>query len=202
MPIVPWYQGEETVTATVTQETSEGVTVSTASLLLDPNDEVLVEQLSPQMGFGGEEQVQISISGGVLPSLVHDTTMPLFLITTTPPSQTSDEDEHLVEMSASEGLTLTWERGVEDVSYHVLQTGSHEEGDRRYSLYCEFDSTLGQGHIDASLLGHLPDGQLFKTITARRDEVEVEGGSYVFLLFDNTINPEKNRAMGLRLTQP
>ncbi|HXS17022.1 MAG TPA: hypothetical protein VN764_07530 [Polyangiaceae bacterium] len=183
----------------------EDAVISSAVVDVDGSERSSSAAFSPSLFLTGEERIQLDVRGGDLGPLSREVQLPLYLITTNPLSDDSAEepDVDYVELSRSQGLLLTWERGVSGFSYHVQgSTLSTEdpEGPRTW-LNCAFPSTDGQGFIDPSLLGTFEPNDEFLTLGVFDDVSDWGDYQARVRLVVNTVTPAKDQAVTLRLVE-
>lgn len=140
----------------------------------------------------GEETGTVVVEGGDIPGFEMDVVLPLFLISTS-----DDLVEDRIFASRTEDILLAWERGTEGVEYIVQTRFIPVAEGERINLACAFDSTLGEGVIDAHLLELVPAGSLLDTYMTASKIVEDPAGRVVVRTASATINPEKNAVVDI-----
>lgn len=132
--------------------------------------------------FGGE-LLTFTLSGDDIPALSRSFPFPERIITTT--AGTVTETSLAITAERDQALLLSWEGGAPGVLYKV------SGGDPL--LFCEFDSTLGEAEIPASLLGMVSSGTALSTVTASAWRGNVDGYDLSFAAGAETYSPEGQR---------
>lgn len=196
-----WFSGGEVVTVTIDPTAGERPT-SSATMELQPMTNFHSQAFSPHTFLTGEQQITVDISGGTLPPYRYTTELPRLLITTSEPDELSAGQFNVdyVHLSRQADQVLAWQGGAPHVTYGVWQKQWKEVDGKWYLLSCSFASTLGTGTISKQLLADLPTGTEFYTLAVIDDFVPVDGGTYRFLTYADTVNPSEQNTVGLKLT--
>lgn len=134
----------------------------------------------------GRAELHIWSSGGRdVDAFESDLSFPLSLILTAPIAGASGA----LEMSASSGVVLHWERGIEDV--FLLVEAQRLTETRRHHIRCWFPSLDGTGSIPAPLLAPFVGGQLDMYTVVKK---QLEVGTYDVIVqgLRGLYNPDKS----------
>jgi len=116
------------------------------SATLEPNSSGAYTGLPVMGALQGEETVTVTAVGDEVPAFTHTVSFPLVLLLTSPVLATG---ESTITASRTEDLVLTWDRGIDGLSFAVQSTGGT-------SFFCSVASTDGTMTIPAAALAALP----------------------------------------------
>jgi hypothetical protein len=155
------------------------------SVTLEPDSTGAYSSMRPTGTLQGEEVVSVVASGGEVPAFSHTVTFPLVLLLTSPVLATG---ESVITASRSDDLVLTWDRGVEGLSFFIQTTTG-------VSFACSAPSTDGTMTIPAAALAALPANTTLLLMGTGVDQVTAGDYDVSVTYANGVMNPERTERM-------